>query len=156
MDIRVVLPKEGWTERWLRPILIATIPAVIALYGVWHTTRTQERLDGTQRKLDDAEAELERTREELERAREELKQHAFKAARAEVERANEARIKVTRELVRSEKRDKPWPMAMGAPAIEHMEERRVLDSVAKKWKNGEPPVRYMEQAVLEHRAKKGR
>jgi len=142
-----LVDKQTWAERWLRPILVAAMPAVIAVWGAWSA-------DQNRAALKDAEKVLQDTREELEKARRELKtyagEEAKRQARAEVESSNEARIMVAREMVKKEKAAKPWPFAAGAPLAEDHVNR--IPEVAEV---REIPERYMEQAVAEWRAKKG-
>ena len=152
-----VVDRETRLEKWLRPILVAAIPAIIAVWGVVRTDANRAELQTTETELKQTKDELQRTRDALESAREELKKYSKDAARDEVERANEHRIAVAKVVRRAGPSPGPWPMALPPDRIEAMERRALVEAATRDWKGKEPPNRrYLEQAVAELAVEKER
>lgn len=113
-EIKVTLSdKQTWAEKWLRPIIVASIPSMIALLGVVLTLQNQSRLDSTSDELRETKQKLKETEEALQKARQELESKARDAAREEVVSANETRLQAKAAL---SKYDRPFnPVAANVP-----------------------------------------
>jgi len=143
-----LVDRAGWAEKWVRPILVASIPAFIAAWAVVRTDRNETRLHDAAERREAVEVELQDTRDELERTRRELQEGAKEAARDEVERAGEERrvaSRIAREVV-----SKPHVGPLN-PERDPATPVDVVAEVMRRWPAGKAPPRrvYVEQAVAE-------
>ena len=138
-DIKIhIVDKKSWAENWVRPILVASIPSFLSLWGIWFTIQNQNRLDTNAEQLQQTKRELDETKQALEDARRELEEKARSTARAEVESANDTRLKTMKFL-----------REYDASVPEHIDPKAAEDRVLKHFKPIERDRRVMEQAVAE-------